>query len=200
MKKYHFQRGLIKAVNETFDENNRSVGGTWVQVNYNQSTGEVWGDSRKHGEGYKIYDDQNIYSISMGYRCTRREIVNSLENSLRNKGKLAKKPEQKTPEPLVKNPYDVLNTITGLLSDEYHAEVTNGECPGGTIKVTKQGSTNAMYISLDADTVGIDAVVYEEPDGHHERDARPVVGGIYWDTTDESGAPDAIAAGIGQLL
>lgn len=97
----------------------------------------------------------------------------------------------------VANIYDVLHILFDVLSDEYHEEVTNGLCLSDTIKVTRDGSPNAMYISLDTDypTV-IDAAVYEEPDGYHERYAWPIAEGIYWDTRDASTTPERIAADI----
>ena len=93
--------------------------------------------------------------------------------------------------------FDLLHVLYDVLGDEYDEEVTNGECLNDTIKVTKHGSTNAMYLGFDNDypTV-INAAVYEEPEGYHERDAWPIAEGIYWDTEDEELTPQSIAADI----
>ena len=97
----------------------------------------------------------------------------------------------------ITNIYDVSRILFDVLGDEYHKEITNGACLNDTIRLTRDGSTNAMYIGLDVDcpTV-IDAAVYEEPDGYHERDEWPIAEGIYWDTKDASTTPESIAADI----
>ena len=98
---------------------------------------------------------------------------------------------------IISNIYDLLHILFDVLGGEYDEEVTSGECLDDTIKVTKNGSTNAMYISFDNDypTV-LNASVYEEPEGYHERDAWPVADGIYWDTEDEKLTPEIIAEDI----
>ena len=97
----------------------------------------------------------------------------------------------------ITNIYDVLHILFDVLSDEYHEETTDGVCLHDTIRLTRDGSANAMYIGLDVDcpTV-IDAAVYEEPGGYHERDEWPIADGIYWDTKDANTTPESIAADI----
>lgn len=98
----------------------------------------------------------------------------------------------------INNIYDLLHLLFGVLSDDFTAEVISGAFLNDTIKVTKQGSTNAMYIGFDNEypTV-IDATVWDEPEGYHGRyDDWPVSEGIYWDTEDEKLTPETIAADI----
>ena len=87
--------------------------------------------------------------------------------------------------------YDLLHVLHDVLGDEYNEEVTSGASLNDTIKVTKQGSTNAMYIGFDNEypTV-IDASVWNEDN------FLPVAEGIYWDTEDEKLTPETIAADI----
>ena len=98
---------------------------------------------------------------------------------------------------IISNIYDLLHILFDVLGGEYDEEVVSGECLDDTIKVTKQGSTNAMYLGFDNEypTV-INAAVYEEPEGYHERDAWPISSGIYWDTTDPKLTTETIAADI----
>ena len=49
----------------------------------------------------------------------------------------------------IDNIYDLLHLLFDVLGDEYNEEVTSGAFLNDTIKVTKQGSTNAMYIGFD---------------------------------------------------
>jgi hypothetical protein len=74
----------------------------------------------------------------------------------------------------------------------YNTEVTNGTCLDDTIKVTKDGSTLAMYIGWDETADGVlNATVYDEGDDGDEF----VEDGIYWDV--EAGATvESIAADI----
>lgn len=98
----------------------------------------------------------------------------------------------------INNIYDLLHLLFDVLGDEYDEEVTNGECLNDTIKVTKQGSTNAMYLGFDEEypTV-INATVWDEPEGYHDRyNDWPVSEGIYWDTEDSKLTPETIAADI----
>ena len=98
----------------------------------------------------------------------------------------------------INNIYDLLHILFDVLGSDFTAEVTNGEFPDDTIKVTKQGSTNAMYLGFDEEypTV-IDATVWDEPEGYHDRyNDWPVSEGIYWDTEDPKLTPEAIAADI----
>lgn len=94
--------------------------------------------------------------------------------------------------------YDLLHVLYDVLGDEYDEEVTSGAFLNDTIKVTKQGSTNAMYLGFDNEYPSvIDATVWDEPNGTHDRyNDWPVSEGIYWDTEDEELTPQTIAADI----
>lgn len=82
--------------------------------------------------------------------------------------------------------------IYNALPEGYDTEVTNGMCLDDTIKVTKDGSTYAMYIGWDETAHGVlNATVYDEGDDEDEF----VEEGIYWDV--EAGATvESIAADI----
>lgn len=97
----------------------------------------------------------------------------------------------------IHNIYDLLHMLYDALGDEYDEDVINGECLDDTIKVSKQDSTNVMYVSFDENYPSvIEAAVYDEPEGREERDAWPIAEGIYWDMDDESITPRAIADDI----
>lgn len=97
----------------------------------------------------------------------------------------------------ITNIYDLLHMLFDDLGVDFAAEVINGAFPDDTIKVTRKGSTNAMYIGFDTEyTTVIDAAVYDEPEGYHDRGDWPIAEGIYWDTEDESITPETIAADI----
>ena len=101
----------------------------------------------------------------------------------------------------INNINDLLHMLSDVLSDEYTEEVTNGECLDDTIKVTKQGSTSAMYLSLDENYPSvIVAAVYDEPDGYHMRGEFPMIDGIYFDTEDNKLKPEIIAEDIEKYL
>lgn len=91
--------------------------------------------------------------------------------------------------------------IYNALPEGYDTEVTNGVCLNDTIKVTKQGSTSAMYLSLDENyTSVIVAAVYDEPEGYHARGEFPMIDGIYFDTEDSKLNPETIAEDIEKYL
>lgn len=97
----------------------------------------------------------------------------------------------------IHNIYDLLHMLYDALGDEYDEDLINGECIDDTIKVSKQDSTNVMYVSFDENYPSvIEAAVYDEPEGREERDAWPIAEGICWDMDDESITPRAIAADI----
>ena len=101
----------------------------------------------------------------------------------------------------INNINDLLNMLSDVLSDEYTEKVINCEYLNDTIKVTKQGSTNAMYIGFDLKYPDvINATVYDEPENYDERDDYPVAEGIYWDTEDPKLTPETIAADIEKYL
>ena len=101
----------------------------------------------------------------------------------------------------IDNIYDLLHLLFDVLSDEYTEKVINGEYLNDTIKVTKQGSTNAMYIGFDLKYPDvINATVYDEPENYDERDDCPVAEGIFWDTEDPKLTPETIAADIKKYL
>ena len=83
--------------------------------------------------------------------------------------------------------------IYDALPEGYDTEVTNGVCLNDTIKVTKDGSTLAMYIGWDETADGVlNATVYDESDPEEDEF---VEDGIYWDV--EAGAiVESIAADI----
>ena len=91
----------------------------------------------------------------------------------------------------INNIYALLHILFDVLGSDFTAEVTSGASLDDTIKVTKQGSTNAMYLGFDNEcpTV-IDATVWNEDN------FLPVAEGIYWDTEDEKLTPEDIAADI----
>lgn len=82
MSKYKIQRGLIKTINEA-DDTLGYLGGTWVQVNYDKATGEVWGDWMVGCE-HKVYHDPNVITIPVKYagKVTRARIIDDLEFEL----------------------------------------------------------------------------------------------------------------------
>ena len=83
--------------------------------------------------------------------------------------------------------------IYNALPVGYDTEVTNGVCLNDTIKVTKGGSTLAVYIGWDETAHGVlNATVYDESDPDEDE---CVENGIYWDA--EAGATaESIAADI----
>lgn len=97
----------------------------------------------------------------------------------------------------INNIFDLLHILFDVLGSDFTAEVTSGECLDDTIKVIREGSTNAMYISFDENFPSvIEAAVYDEPEGYHESDEFPIAEGICWDTEDEKLTPEVIAADI----
>ena len=76
----------------------------------------------------------------------------------------------------------------------YDTEVTNGVCLNDTIKVTKDGSTLAMYIGWDETAHGVlNATVYDE---HNPEEDKLTEEGIYWDTDEADATIESIAADI----
>lgn len=97
----------------------------------------------------------------------------------------------------ITNIYDLLHILFDVLSTGFNAEVVDGEFTEDTIKLTKAGSDNAMYIAFDINypTV-IDATVWYEPEGYHDRYNDWPIEGISWDTEDDELTPETIAADI----
>lgn len=91
----------------------------------------------------------------------------------------------------INNIFDLLHILFDVLGSDFTAEVTSCAFPDDTIRVTKQGSTNAMYLDFDDESpTVIDASVWDEDN------FVPVAEGIHWDTEDEKLTPEDIAADI----
>ena len=81
MRVTKWQRGLLKTIKQA-DDGCGFLSRTWVQVNYNKSTGEVWGDWMT-GYERKVYDDPNIVSVCKFYgKWTRAEIAQAIEDQI----------------------------------------------------------------------------------------------------------------------
>ena len=82
------------------------------------------------------------------------------------------------------NIYTLSSAIYSALPEGYDTTITNGTRLNDTIKVTKDNSHIAMYISQDETANGvINAAVYDESDPEENI---LLEDGIYWDT--ENGA------------
>lgn len=81
MRKYKFQSGLIKTIKEA-DDGRGYFSTTWVQVNYDKTTGEVWGDWCVGNEWHE-YHDPNVISIGKFVgKVTRSEIISNIEDEI----------------------------------------------------------------------------------------------------------------------
>lgn len=78
MSKYIFQPGLMQTIKQA-DDGRGFFSNTQVQVNYDESTGKVWGDWCVGSEWHEYHDPSIIKVGKFAGKYTRRDIVKDIE-------------------------------------------------------------------------------------------------------------------------
>lgn len=78
MNKYIFQPGLIKTIQQA-DDGRGFYSTTQVQVNYDETTGKVWGDWCVGSEWHEYHDPDILVVGKYAGKYTRRDLVKAIE-------------------------------------------------------------------------------------------------------------------------
>ena len=100
----------------------------------------------------------------------------------------------------------MLFDVFAMLGDEYHEKVVYDEWLRDAIKVTKDGFTSALYISLypgyPTDHYGkvFYGTMFDEPEGRHVNDVSLVVAETWWDLDDDMVTIDKVVIDIDKFF